>query len=905
MESAVTSNASYVDEQYARWQRDPAEVSAEWRAFFEGFALGRGGPAEPAVESTGESQSLQAHADALIHRHRDLGHRIACLDPLSPCPDAYPLLEPASVGLTAADLDRDVLTDGVLTQERAALRRVLEALRDIYCGSLGIEYLHVQDPGEREWIRARLEPAGRRPGLTADEKRRALDLLTRAGRFEEFLQRRYPGQTRFSLEGAEGTLVLLGEVLRSAAAAGAQEVVLAMAHRGRLSTQVNLLGKSLEEAFCEFEASYDPEAAPGRGDVKYHSGYLAEIEVGDEHRLQVLMPENPSHLEAVNPVAEGIARARQERRGPDGTGRVLPLLVHGDAALSGQGVVAETLNLSGLEGYSTGGTIHVVLNNQIGFTTPPERARSTRYATDVAKMVLAPILHVHGEDPEALVRAGRLAVAYRNRFAKDVVVDVVGYRRHGHNEGDEPYFTQPLLYRRIRARPPVHELYLQRLLGDGTVEAGAAETARQEVDRRLETAHDAARSQACAWRLTPTWHGWEGIPSLYSHEVAETGVGRVRLGDLVAQLCSPPEGFSLHPTLQRVLDRRREAAAASPGAVDWATAETLAFATLLAEGVPVRLSGEDSARGTFSQRHAAWFDAETGARYVPLTQVSPGQGVFEVLDSALSEVGVLGFEYGYSAARPDALVLWEAQYGDFVTGAQVIVDEFLASGEAKWRRRSGLVLLLPHGYEGQGPDHSTGRPERFLELCAQDNLQVCAPSTPAQYFHLLRRQMKRPFRKPLIAFTPKSLLRHPDVVSPLDDLAGGGFREVLADPEPAPTGATRRVVLCTGKLAVELEARRREKGVGGVALVRLEQLYPFPDDPLRAVLASYRGAEEWCWAQEEPRNMGAWRFLAPRLAEIAGGPVHCIGRPEAASPATGFPFIHRQEQEAVLAEALE
>ncbi|GAB4266111.1 MAG: 2-oxoglutarate dehydrogenase E1 component [Deferrisomatales bacterium] len=893
-------NAVYVDEQYARWREDPEAVSPQWRAFFEGFELGAARP--PAVAEGREASAFQAKADALLQRHRDVGHLLACLDPLASCATTHPLLEPEAVGLGPDELDRPVWAPELFAGGAGPLGEALRVLRETYCRSMGVEYTHLQDPDEREWLRSRLEPARSRAPLPPPAARQVLDTLVRANRFEQFLHKRYLGQTRFSLEGAEVLVPVLRELARLAAARGVERVVLGMAHRGRLNVQAHVLGKSYHDLLCQFEATYDPEAVPGGGDVKYHSGCAGEVEGPDGRTVRVVMPENPSHLEAVDPVVEGIVRALQDRLGPEGPRRVLPVLLHGDAAFPGQGIVAETLNLSRLEGYGTGGTVHLVLNNQIGYTTPPEHARSTRYPTDLAKSLMVPIFHVHGEDPEAALFATGLALAYRATFAKDAVVDVVCYRRHGHNEGDEPYFTQPLLYERIRNRPPVHEGYARELRDRGALEEGALEAAIQGADRALEEAYERARSQACVWRPPAPWNGEDAPGEAPPAGPVETGCEATRLREALEHLTRPPQGFRLHRKLARILTQRAEAALEGKG-LDWAGAEALAFATLLQEGVAVRLSGEDSRRGTFSQRHCAWFDTATGAAYVPLDTLPGRKAPFFAYDSPLSEAAVVGFEYGYAAVAPGTLVLWEAQYGDFANGAQVIVDQFVASGEAKWQRPNGLVLLLPHGYEGQGPDHSTARPERYLQLCAEDNLRICQPTTPAQYFHLLRRQAKQPVRKPLVVLTPKSLLRHPEVVSPLEALARGAFRPVLDDPE-APEGPPARGLLCTGKVYYDLAARRRAEGIGDVALVRLEQLYPFPEELLGEVARRYGEGCQWCWVQEEPRNMGAWSFVAPRLEAVLGRPAHYVGRPEAASPATGFSFLHREEQGRLVALAL-
>ncbi len=898
MENPGVWNAAYIDEQYSRWKESPGAVSAEWQAFFQGFELGSARPAGLAPEAL----ALQAKAEALIQRYRDLGHLMSCLDPLSVCPTSHPLLDLEAFGLGREDLEKPVYAPGFGEGESVPLGVAVDILRETYCHSVGVEYMHLQDPGEREWLRSRLEPARGRFDLSADDRRWVLEWLCRAGRFEEFLQRRYLGQTRFSLEGAEALIPQLRDLMRVAARAGVRQAVLGMAHRGRLNVHVNLLGKSYEEVFCQFEATYDPEAVPGGGDVKYHSGYVGDVDTG-AGPVHVVLPENPSHLEAVNPVVEGIARALQDRLGEEGPRRVLPLLIHGDSAFPGQGIVAETLNMARLAGYSTGGTLHVVLNNQIGYTTLPENARSTRYATDVAKMLMVPIFHVHGENPAAVLFATRLAFAYRMEFGKDAVIDLVCYRRHGHNEGDEPYFTQPTLYQRIRERPTVYRLFADEMVRDGIAREGDLEAVVGEIDGAMDRAYQTAHSQACVWVPPQPWDGWESLDNRYTSDAVDTAYPAEALRDLCRALATAPEGFRVHPKLQKIVERRVEAVEQGRG-IDWAGAEALAFGSLVSEGVPIRLSGEDSGRGTFSQRHAVWYDAEDGRIHVPLDGLDGGRARFRVHDSPLSEAAVLGFEYGYSAVDPNTLVLWEAQYGDFADGAQVITDQFVASGEAKWQRHTGVVLLLPHGYEGQGPDHSTARPERFLQLCAEDNMAVCQPTTPAQYFHLLRRQVRAPWRKPLVVLTPKSLLRHPEAVSPLEDLAAGLFRLVLDDPEAPKPSAVRRVLLCTGKVYYALAEARRKGGVSGTALVRLEQLHPFPAAELEALRKRYGKARDWVWVQEEPRNMGAWTFAAPRLAEVLGREAAYVGRPEAASPATGFPFLHRSEEEQLLREAL-
>ncbi len=664
---------------------------------------------------------------------------------------------------------------------------------------------------------------------------------------------------------------------------------------------MSLLAKPLEAVFCEFEDSYDPSSLVGAGDVKYHKGYLGQGHTASGRELQILLCDNPSHLESVNPVLEGLARARQDARGEDGRSRVLPVLIHGDSAFAGQGVVAETLNLSQLEGYRTGGTIHMVINNQIGFTTLPQDARSTRYSTDMAKMLMVPIFHVHAEDPEAVAHVAELAFQYRQEFGKDVVIDIIGYRRYGHNEGDEPYYTQPRMYDRIRQRPPVHQLYAEKLLGESLISESDLREIKTGIMGRLDQAFRTAHEKTCILPPVHYFEEWHGITGAYRHEPVATGVDDATIMDLAHQLHQLPEGFVVHSKLQRILDRRLESLVTGQG-IDWASAEAMAFATLLAEGTSVRLSGEDSRRGTFSQRHSVLVDPNAETHFIPLQTVARSPARFQVFDSMLSEFAVLGFEYGYSLATPHGLTIWEAQFGDFANGAQVIIDQYLVSGQAKWQRLSGLVLLLPHGFEGQGAEHSSARLERFLLLCAEDNIQVVYPSTPAQYFHLLRRQVKRIFRKPLIVMAPKSLLRHPMAVSQRAELATGHFQEVIDDRSLSVP--PRRLLLCSGKIYFDLVAERSRRNLDDIAIVRVEQLYPVPHQQLRVVLGRYAQTEEWWWVQEEPANMGAWQFMQMRMGEIMDHPLGYVGRPEAASPATGFHQLHQQEQAAILDRAL-
>jgi 2-oxoglutarate dehydrogenase E1 component len=899
MELSHTWNADYIDEQYQRWKSDPAQVSREWQWFFSGFELGTLPGREAAAICDLRQVLQQARVMDLIHRFRDVGHLLACLDPLSACPTDHPLLNLAAFHLSDEDLEGRFYADGLFADERTTLRDIIGALRETYCRAVGVEYMHLQDPGERRWLQERMEPVRNRPDLDRAARLRILLKLTEATIFEHFLHTRYVGQKRFSAEGAEGLVAMLDVLVRYAGAHGCREILLGMSHRGRLNVQVNVFGKPYEDVFCEFEGSYDPDSLVGSGDVKYHKGYMADLVTTVGEPLRMLLVDNPSHLESVDPVVEGLARARQEFGFQAARVAVLPLLIHGDAAFAGQGIVAETLNLSQLEGYHTGGTIHVVVNNQIGFTTLPADARSTRYSTDIAKMLMVPIFHVHGEDPEALAHVIRLAYDYRAHFAKDVVIDLVCYRRYGHNEGDEPYYTQPQMYDRIKDRPPPSHLYAERLQSEGLISADELAAMRLSIEEKLVAAHGAARGLGCLWKETPFYEAWKGIDGSHSWTVVETGVSAERLVALARRLNAFPAGFSVHPRLLRILNRRLETVEAGAG-IDWATAESLAFASLLVEGAPVRLSGEDSRRGTFSQRHSVLVDQVDGTSFTPLSHLEEDQAPFAVHDSMLSENAVLGFEYGYALATPGGLTLWEAQFGDFANGAQVIIDQYIASAQAKWQRLNGLVLLLPHGYEGQGAEHSSARLERFLQLCAEDNLQVCNPTTPAQYFHLLRRQVKCTFRKPLIVLAPKSLLRHPAAVSELAELAAGFFQEVLDDPAPVPQ--PRRVLLCSGKIAYELLEKRAAEP-SAVAIVRLEQLYPFPEEGLGRVLAHYRDAGEWFWVQEEPENMGAWHFLRDRLGEVVDHEWVYVGRPAAASPATGHVTLHKAEQAAIVARS--
>jgi len=894
---ATRWNLDAIEAAYQRWRDNPTSVDDSWRLFFEGFELG----ADRAGTSPADGRA-QASIIRLIDAYRDLGHFLAHLDPLGDKKTTHPLLELAEFGLDEGDLDRTFDTSHFVGLPRATLRELLDGLQETYCRTIGVEYMHIQDTRIRRWLQERMEPRRNEPNFQKRQKLRILMELHFAELFERFLHARYVGQKRFSLEGSETLIPLLDALAEKAPELGVREIVLGMAHRGRLSVLANIIGKPYEEIFSEFEDNFLPNSIDGDGDVKYHLGFSAARVTARGHNLHLSLTPNPSHLEAVDPVVEGRTRAKQRFFGDPDRTMGLPLLIHGDAAFAGQGLVAETLNLSQLNGYRTGGTIHIIVNNQIGFTTAPSDARSTVYCTDVAKMIQVPIFHVNGEDPEATVFVTELALEFRQKFHSDVVVDMYCYRRHGHNEGDEPSFTQPLMYAKIRERPTLSEVYTEQLIMRGDLTADETEAIDSEFQHKLQGALEEVRTgpPEVAGMRGPGGR-WQGLSRHYSHAVVETGVPRETLVSITEGLARVPEHFTVHPKIAKQLDARlKEIREDRP--VDWAFAEALAFGSLLLEGTHVRLSGQDSRRGTFSQRHAVLYDAVTGQPYYPLNGLAPNQASFSAYDSLLSEAAVLGFEFGYSLELPDTLVLWEAQFGDFANGAQVIIDQFLVASSSKWQRDSGLVLLLPHGYEGQGPEHSSARPERFLQLCGEDNIQVAYPSTPAQYFHILRRQMKRNFRKPLVLLTPKSLLRHKVAVSPIEELTGDNFQEVLDDASVDPS-RVRRVVMCSGKVYYDLLEQRAKDNAGHVALVRVEQFYPFPNEPIQRLLARYRKAKEFLWAQEESFNMGYWTFMEARLRAL-GCEVKYVGRDTSASPATGSRTIHLREQKELVETAI-
>ncbi|MEB2345367.1 MAG: 2-oxoglutarate dehydrogenase E1 component [Deltaproteobacteria bacterium] len=897
-------NAAAVEEIQARWAGDPGSVDPAWAAVFDAE--------ESAAGARLDRRTAEKHARVLrlIHAYRARGHRIAEIDPLGGRRDSYfPELDPGHYGLGHDDLDRPFLAGDLPGGPVQPLRDILALLRETYCGKVGVEFTHIQDPGRKVWVQRRLEESRNRSLFGKDDRLRILERLAEAELFERFLHTKFLGQKRFSLEGAETLIALLDAVVEAAPGHGVRELTLGMAHRGRLNVLSNVLGKSLESIFGEFEDIENVAAPFGSGDVKYHKGFSNTRRTRSGQRVHLSLTGNPSHLEAVNPVVEGRARAKQASIG-DRRGRtIVPLLIHGDAAFAGQGVVAETLNLSRLAGYSTGGTIHVVVNNQIGFTATPAETRSTLYCTDVAKMLQAPVFHVNGDDPEAVVHVALFALEYRQRFGEDVVIDLVCYRRHGHNEGDEPSFTQPLLYEKIRSTQPVRHLYQESLLAAGVITREDAERMEKQENEQLLHALETIKTRPPGPDEPYEPGGpWTGFSRRAPREPLETGVAIERLQQIGERLAEVPPGFELHRKLVPFLEKRRKAIAEG-AELDWAFAEALAFGSLLLEGYAVRLSGQDSSRGTFSHRHAVLVDQSSEAEYAPLAHLANGQGRFEVYDSLLSEAAVLGFEYGYASTDPMTLVLWEAQFGDFANGAQVIIDQFVASAGVKWGRINGLVLLLPHGYEGQGPEHSSGRIERYLQLCAEDNLQVVNCTTPAQYFHVLRRQMRRNYRAPLVVFTPKSLLRAPRATSKPAALADGRFQTVLADPLARPE-QVRRVLLCSGKIYYELleerDKRFGEGQPGDVAILRLEQLYPFDAEALAGALAPLAAsAEHFTWVQEEPRNMGAWSFVQERIEPLlpAGRALGYAGRLAYAAPAGGSMRVHRRRQSALIAQA--
>ncbi len=960
------ANAVYIEQLQARYEKDPASVDPEWREFFEGLgesaaeaqgaswqrpnwplpanddlthALDGNWPAaekavgdkikakaaqrgEEMTEKTLQSAARDSvHALMMIRAYRMRGHLHADLDPLglSP-PKDHEELHPSSYGFDERDYDRPIFLDKVLGLDYATIREMLQILRRTYCGTIGYEFMHISDPAEKAWIQERVEGPHKEIAFTREGKRAILNKLVESEGFEKFIDVKYTGTKRFGLDGGEALIPALEQIIKRGGNLGVQEIVFGMAHRGRLNVLTQVLAKPHRALFHEFKGgSYAPDEVEGSGDVKYHLGASSDREF-DANKVHLSLTANPSHLEIVDPVVLGKVRAKQDQLDDIvERGKVMPLLIHGDAAFAGQGVVAECFGLSGLKGYRTGGSIHFIINNQIGFTTYPRYSRSSPYPSDVAKLIEAPIFHVNGDDPEAVVFAAKIATEFRQKFHKPVVIDMFCYRRFGHNEGDEPSFTQPLMYRKIRSHRTTLEIYAEKLVGEGVIAAGEVDKMKSDWRNRLEAEFEAGqayRPNKADW-LDGRWAGLKAAQDMDDDRRGRTGVDAKKLREIGEKITRAPDGFNVHKTIQRFLENRRKAIETGEG-LDWATAESLAFATLLDEGHRVRLSGQDCERGTFSQRHSVLIDQESEARYVPLNNVREGQGRYEVINSMLSEEAVLGFDYGYSLTEPNALVLWEAQFGDFANGAQVLFDQFISSGERKWLRMSGLVCLLPHGYEGQGPEHSSARLERYLQMCAEDNMQVANCTTPANYFHILRRQLRREIRKPLILMTPKSLLRHKRAVSRLDELAeGSSFHRILHDDAETLKGEKirlvkddkiRRVVLCTGKVYYDLYEDREKRGIDDVYLMRVEQLYPFPMKALAHELSRFRKAEI-VWCQEEPKNMGSWTFVEPYVEWVLGQigakskRPRYAGRPAAAATATGLMSKHLAQLKAFLDEA--
>ncbi|MCB9837882.1 MAG: 2-oxoglutarate dehydrogenase E1 component [Phycisphaeraceae bacterium] len=920
-------SAEYLEAQHQRWLDDPASVAPDLASFFQGFDLGRAGESGAAATTIGADTFAVAH---LCRAYREVGHLAAKLDPFGVERERPRQLSPAFHGLGAEHLDRSYHNHDIPGQGAMTLREIIAWMEETYCGSCGIEFWHIDNDSERAWLQEQLETTRSRPGLNSKERLHVLLQLHKAEMFETFLHKRYRGQKRFSLEGGESVIPLLDWIVQKAPGLGVCEIVFGMAHRGRLNVLANILGKTYEQVFTEFEENWDEDFVEGGGDVKYHLGYSGDRKTVRGEDIRLVLSSNPSHLEAANGVVLGRCRAKQRLRTDEERSATIPMLIHGDAAFIGQGVVAEIFNMSQLKGYTCGGTIHAVINNMIGFTTGSEDSRSSHYCTDLSRAISAPVFHVSGEDPEAVVHMAEIALRYRQKFKKDAVIDMWCYRKWGHNEGDDPSYTQPLMADRIKSKKSALACYAERLLAEGVIDDADITRMRDQLNGQMERAQSAATQMGVDPTIDPGSWRWQGFTHQYSFDALETGVDRQTLLDIAQVMTTTPEGFAPHERLAKQLARRTESVV-NDEPLDWGTVESLAFGSLLVEGVAVRLSGQDSRRGTFSHRHAVLRDITNGEPYVPMNHLremglfgvegrepgtigadgKPRQAKFCVYDSPLSEYGVLAFEYGYSLADPHMLVIWEAQFGDFANTAQVVIDQFISAAELKWQRWSGLTLLLPHGYEGQGPEHSSARLERYLQLCADDNMQVVNPTTPAQMFHMFRRQAHQKHRKPLVVMSPKSLLRHPGATSRVDELTHGCFREFLDDPgfvtNEHNRADVRRVVLCCGKVYYDLVDRRRERGLeGSIAIIRAEQVYPLHAAMLESIVSQYPDGADRVWVQEEPRNAGAYQHFDLAVREALGwAPLRFIGRPASASPATGSRKQHLREQEFVLGEAID
>lgn len=929
IEGLSPENLEILEEYYRDWQDNRDSVPESWRDYFEtlsntpaaGSTVAAG---EAGAAGTGPAEGRDDHArkqsrvDSLIWAYRDVGYLYAKINPLHgympkelqymyfSISGMYENLSLEAFGLAEDDLETVFDSSKHLNHARAPLREIIDSLQETYCSHIGVEFLHIQNKSIRKWLIQKIENGHNSPDLEDDQKIKIQKDLIRALEFENFLHSHFVGQKRFSVEGAEVIIPALHRLVDISASWGVEEIVLGMSHRGRLNALVNIFGKPMEQIFAKFQDNDESPTYGASGDVRYHLGYSRDHVHKDGTKVHLSLVANPSHLESVDPVVQGKTRATQVKRKDLNRKKVLPVLLHGDAAFSGQGVVGETFNLSKLRGYETGGTVHIIVNNQIGFTTSSRDQRSTFFATDNAKLLPIPIFHVNGDRPEHVMHAVDLAFSFRQKFGYDAIVDIFCYRKYGHNEADDPSFTHPIMYEMISKSPGVTRLYGEYLSEKGIFSGEEQEQYIEEYHASLEKDLDTAKEQQQSGVADGYLEGeWKGFQRGYSFDRVDTSVEKEKLDSILSVCTTVPDNFSIHSKLNRVISKRKEMLDGE-GAVDWATAEALCFGSLLLEGYPIRLSGEDSGRGTFSQRHSVWWniDSKEPDYYIPLNNLGPKQAVFTVYDSPLSEFSVLGFEFGYSLNLPNSLVIWEAQFGDFCNGAQVIIDQFLAGSEAKWDRSSGLVLLLPHGYEGQGPEHSSAFLERFLQLCAEDNMQVCNPTTPAQYFHLLRRQMIRDFRKPLVIMTPKSLLRHKSAVSTGGEFTRDGFSEVLDDPEmKSKPGTAERLILCSGKIYYELTEGRREHGNEQTALIRMEQFHPFPKNQLSTILASYPNAKELSWVQEETRNRGGWTFMHERLGGMTDLPLRYIGRPPGASPASGSYSRFRKEQESIVSEA--
>ena len=921
------SNLAFTEELFQDYLTNPASVSEEWRRYFSSLTENHtGGHFEtphwdsqsifhgnrnqgvgrPLSQGEGIAE-LQDRVDQLLRAYRIRGHEAASIDPLGQKPPRPPELNPETYGFTEVQMGQKFSYEFSENGPSMPLASIVDKLQNTYCRSIGVEYMHISDKAVRRWLQERMETSENRLTIQRDQQLRILTRLTDAVVFEEFIHKKFIGAKSFSLEGSESLIPLLDMAIEKAGSLGISEVVMGMAHRGRLNVLANIMGKSPSQIFREFTDA-DPEKYEGRGDVKYHLGFSNDWVTAAGKKVHLSLCFNPSHLEFVNPVLLGRVRAKQDRKQDTDHSNTLGLLIHGDSAFIGEGVVQEGLNLSCLSGYRTGGTLHIILNNQIGFTTMADEGRSTQYATDVAKMLQIPIFHVNGEDPEAVAQVINLAMDFRREFQMDLVIDMYGYRRLGHNESDEPAFTQPVLYRKIRQRKTVREGYLDHLLKQSDITRDEADKIQSSRSKLLEEELNRARSQDYhlpATKRGPVWSTYFGGPERDATEPL-TGVDRDKLVPIARKLTTVPDGFQPHPKLSRLLESRWNAVETDSG-VDWAWAEALAFGSLAMEGYTIRLSGQDSCRGTFSHRHARLHDYKTGETHMPLQHMSPDQAAVEIYNSPLSEIAVLGFDYGYSLDTPDGLILWEAQFGDFANVAQVIIDQFISSAEDKWHLLSGLVMLLPHGFEGQGPEHSSARLERFLALCAEDNIQVCQPSNPQQYFHLLRRQMVRKWRKPLVVMTPKSLLRHPKAQCSLSDLTEDRFHRVLGEVEPIDASKVKRILLCSGRVYYDLVSRRSELGRQDIAIVRVEQFYPFCDVSLSRALEPYDKKTPITWVQDEPENMGAWWFMRVHFGDRLLGTheLNLVSRPPSASPATGSSNSHKREQEKLLTQAFD